>query len=430
MKRLEFVRKVLSDKFHRKCYYCEYSVFTGLLSDKIRCKIFNREFHSDYVCENWKLDEDFARSIAFKTSLYEEKDSNSPSKEKIRVAVVGVGNCCSALIQGVFCQNEDLTILSHLDVGGYKIEDIEFVAAFDIDERKVGKDLSEAIFSEPNNFRKILEVSYLNVPVLMGHVFDGVEGLLKNIIKVSKEKPVDVAKTLVEKKVEVVVNFLPTGVKEASKFYAEEALKAGCAFVNATPTPLATDKSFAERFEKAGVPLVGDDVMSQIGGTILHKNLLEFLSLRGVKIINSYQVDVGGGMESYNTLEPSKRSLKRKVKTEIIRSVLPYEVEVIAGTTDYVDFMENVRTSYLWINGKYFLGSPITIDLYLKTFDAPNSTPIILDSIRAAKLALDRKVGGPLISVCAYGYKQPPVKTSVYEAEKWFVEFIEGKRER
>jgi len=430
MDRLEFIRKVLDDKFHRKCYYCEHGVLIGLISDKVRCKIFNKEFHFDHVCENWKLDENLVKAIAFKTSLYEEKNSNPSGKEKIRVAVVGVGNCCSALVQGVFCQNEDYIVLSHLNVGGYEVGDIEFVAAFDIDERKVGKDLSEAIFSEPNNFRKVLDVPYLNVPVLMGHVFDSVEGMLKNVIKVSREKPVDVAKTLAEKKVEVVVNFLPTGVEEASKFYAEEALKAGCAFINATPTPIATDKNFAEKFEETGVPLIGDDVMSQVGGTILHKNLLEFLGLRGVKITNSYQVDVGGGMESYNTLEPSKRSLKRKIKTGIIRSALPYEAEIVAGTTDYVDFMENARTSYFWISGKYFLGTPVTIDLYLKTVDAPNSTPIILDSIRAAKLALNRKVGGPLISVCAYGYKQPPVKTSIYEAEKWFIEFVEGKREK
>jgi len=428
--RLEFIRKVLDDKFHRKCYYCEHGTLIGLVSDKVKCKIFGREFPYDHVCENWKIDEDFVRMIASKTSLYEEEKSNPKNvKEKIRVAVVGVGNCCSALVQGVFCRDED-KILPHPDIGGYGVNDIEFAAAFDVDERKVGKDLGEAIFSEPNNFMKVFNVPRLNIPVFMGHVLDGADGILGNAIRVAKEKPVDVAKVLVERKVDVVVNFLPTGVVEASRFYANEALKAGCAFINATPTPIATDKGFAEEFENAGLPLIGDDVMSQIGGTVLHKNLLEFLNLRGVKLLKSYQIDVGGGMESYNTLEPSRRSLKRKIKTDTIKHSIPYKVEVVAGTTDYVDFMKNSRTSYFWINGKYFLGMPVTIDLYLRTFDAPNSTPIILDSIRAAKIALERRVGGPLVSVCAYGYKNPPVKVSTYEAEKWFMEFVEGKREK
>jgi myo-inositol-1-phosphate synthase len=239
-----------------------------------------------------------------------------------------------------------------------------------------------------------------------------------------------VAEVLRNSGAEVVVNFLPAGADEASKFYAGESVKAECAFINATPSPIATNPSFSRKFEEAKLPVIGDDIMSQIGGTIFHKNILEFLSKRGVKILNTYQLDIGGGMETYNTLELSRRMLKRQIKTETIKSALPYEADIIAGTTDYVDFMENSRTSYFWIKGQYFLDTPVEIDIYLRTMDAPNSGTIIIDSIRAAKLALLRGVGGPLTSVCAYGYKSPPIRAKIDEAQKWFIEFLEGKRQR
>jgi len=349
---------------------------------------------------------------------------------RIRLAIVGVGNCCSALVQGIRFYSSNPSDLPHHDVGGYLPANIDIVAAFDIDERKVGEDLSQAIFSEPNNFKKICEVKDLGVTVQMGHILDGAEGMLNETIKGSGEKQVDVARVLIDRGAEVLVSFLPTGVDQASRFYAEEALKAGCAFINAAPSPIVNNKLYVEKFEKARLPLIGDDVMSQIGGTVFHKNILEFLFRRGVKVKNTYQLDVGGGTETYNTLERSRNIIKRRIKTETIKSSLPYEAEIVAGTTDYVKFLENMRTSYFCIEGKYFLETPVKIDIYMETTDAPNSGSIIMDSIRAAKLALDRGVGGTLDSVCAYGYKRPPMRVSTIEAEDWFNEFIEGKRDR
>jgi len=290
--------------------------------------------------------------------------------------------------------------------------------------------LSTAVFSEPNSFQKVHNVPTLSVPVHMGQILDGVNGMLRNRIQVSEEAPVDVAQVLKENDADIVVSFLPSGVDKASEFYVEEALKAGCGFINAAPTQIASNDRYAERFEKAGLPLVGDDVMGQIGGTILHKNLMEFLSRRGVKVLNAYELDVGGGTETYNTLEPSRRTLKRDIKTEAIKSSLPYEANIVAGTTDYVDFLGNSRASYFWIEGRYFLNTPVKIDIYLRATDAPNSGMIIMGSIRAAKLAMDRGIGGSMISICAYGYKRPPVKASTSEAEEWFNEFMQGKRER
>jgi len=353
--------------------------------------------------------------------------------QRIRVAVAGVGNCCSALVQGIhYYANESKPMegLPNPNIGGYRPGDIEVVAAFDVDRRKVGRDLSEAIFNEPNNCDKLYEVPKLGVKVLRGPLLDGASGMLADAILISDEAEVDVAQALRESRAEVLINLLPAGTDEASKFYAEEALKAGCGFINATPTAIVCDPRYAKRFEGVGVPLVGDDVMSQIGGTVLHKNLLEFLSERGVKILHTYQLDVGGGLETLNTLEPSRRALKRSIKTAAIESALPDGTEIVAGTTDYVDFMKNSRVSYYWIEGRYFMGAPVEIDIYLRTTDAPNSSSIIIDSIRAVKIAREKGVGGPLTSLCAYGYKRAPVKARTEEARRWLHEFIEGKRER
>ena len=353
---------------------------------------------------------------------------------KIRVAIAGVGNCCSALVQGVhYYADENRAAVEgvpNLDVGGYKVSDVEFAAAFDVDRRKVGRDLSEAIFCEPNNYDKVYEVPHLGVKVARGPLLDGATGMLTDMIPISEEPEADVAGVLKESRTEVLISLLPTGADGASKFYAEEALRAGCGFINATPTVIACDPRYARMFDEARLPLVGDDIMSQIGGTVLHRNLLEFLTERGVKVLHTYQLDVGGGLENYNTLEPSRRALKRRVKTSTIESALPYSAEIVAGTTDYVDFMKNSRASYYFIDGRYFLGAPVEIDIYLRTIDAPNSGSIILDSIRGVKVALDRGIGGSLTSLCAYGYKSTPVKAKTEESQRWFLEFIEGKRER
>ena len=351
--------------------------------------------------------------------------------KKIRTAVVGVGNCCSALVQGVtYYSRRTPNVFPYEKIGGYLPSDIEFVAAFDIDSRKVDRDLSEAIFSPPNNAPKSCDVPWLNVRVSKGPVLDGTSGLLGEIFEASPEPDADVSQTLESVKAEVVVNLLPTGCDRASIFYMEEALKAGCAFINATPTSMASDPEICRAFEKASLPIAGDDVMSQIGGTILHKNLLEFLAMRGVKILNSYQLDVGGGAENLNTLDEDRKALKGRIKSSAVKGPARYDAQIVTGTTDYVDFMNNRRASYFWIDGRYYLDTEVQIDICLRSMDAANSGTIIIDAIRATKLALERRIGGPLTSLSAYAFKNPPVKASIRDAENWFRGFIEGRRDR
>ncbi|NIP67280.1 inositol-3-phosphate synthase [Candidatus Bathyarchaeota archaeon] len=347
---------------------------------------------------------------------------------KIRVALVGVGNCASALIQGVHYykevdEEEEAVGLRNLFLGGYHPRDIEFVSAFDIDARKIGKDLSEAMVSKPNNTRKFASVPHLAVPVLRGPVLDGVGQYLKGVIQIHDSEEVDVAKALRDSHAEMVVDLLPSGARRASRRYAEEALEAGCAFLNATPAIIASDADWGRRFKEAGVPLVGDDLVDQVGATILHKILLKTLAARGVRVSETYQLDVGGGTESLDTLERS-REVKRSLKTRSVRSVLPYEASVVAGSTDYVDFLENRRDSYFWIKGLYFGKTPMRLDLRLCTVDAPNAVSVMLDVVRAIKLALDRGIAGPLRSISAYAFKNPPQKLPLEEAERIFEDFL------
>lgn len=353
---------------------------------------------------------------------------------KIRVALIGVGNCASALVQGVNyyakAEKEEQALgLRNLFLGGYHPRDIEFVCAFDIEARKVGKDLSEAVFSPPNNTLKFANVTKMGVPVLKGPVLDGVGDLLKNVVKVSEQLEVDVAKGLMENRAEIVVNLLPSGASKAAEWYAEQALKADCAFVNASPVFIASHTEWAKRFEKAGLPVVGDDLADQVGSTAVHKTLLKLLSEQGVRINETYQLDVGGGTESLDTLDRT-RELKRTVKTQSVESVLPYKASVVAGSTDYVDFLENRRDSFFWIKGFYFGKVPMLLDLRLSTVDAPNAGSVLFDVIRAAKIALDRRIAGPLFSVSAAAFKHPPKTMPMETAEKQFEEFVLGKRER
>ncbi|MGQ9459752.1 MAG: inositol-3-phosphate synthase [Candidatus Bathyarchaeaceae archaeon] len=353
---------------------------------------------------------------------------------KIKVALVGVGNCTSALVQGVHRyrnheKEADAVGLRHLFLGGYHPRDVEFVSAFDVDARKVGKDLSEAIFSPPNNTLKFANVPKLDVPVLKGPILDGVGELLKNVVKIDSSPDEDVAERLRESDAEMVINLLPSGAVKASGWYAEEALKAGCAFVNTTPTFIASDAAWGKRFEKAGLPIVGDDLTDQVGATILHKLLLKTLADRGVRVSETYQLDVGGGTESLDTLERT-REVKRIVKTKSVETALPYKASVVAGSTDYVDFLENRRDSYFWIQGFYFGGVPMQLDLRLSSVDAPNAGSVMLDVIRAVKIALDRGTAGPILSVSAYAFKRPPQEMTLEEAEQLFESFIGGKVER
>jgi len=352
---------------------------------------------------------------------------------KIRVALAGVGNCASSLVQGVSyygnAEKEEQALgLRHLFLSGYHPRDIEFVNAFDIDARKVGQDLSKAVFSKPNNTLKIAHVPKLGVRVLKGPILDGVGPLLKKVVKESPQPEADVAKELKRSKAEILVNLLPSGAVKATQWYAEQALKACCAFVNATPAFIASNTEWAEKFEKADLPLVGDDLADQVGSTAVHKTLLKLLSEQGVRINETYQLDVGGGTESLDTLDRT-RELKRTVKTKSIESVLPYKASVVAGSTDYVDFLENRRDSFFWIKGFYFGKVPMLLDLRLSTVDAPNAGSVLFDVIRAVRLALDRRIGGVLTSVSAYAFKHPLEPGALEVAEQRFNEFILGKRE-
>jgi myo-inositol-1-phosphate synthase len=346
---------------------------------------------------------------------------------KVKVALIGVGNCASAFIQGLnyygkLEKTEDSTGLRNPEIGGLAPKDIQVVAAFDVDERKVGKDLAEAIFAKPNNAPRIAAVSLTGIIINKGPLLDGVGESTKNIVQVSRKSDSDVAKILKESGAEIVVNLLPSGAAEASRWYTEQALKAGCAFVNATPNFIASDPAWAKRFSNAGLPLVGDDLMDQIGSTALHKTLLRLLSMSGVKINETYQLDVGGGTESLDTMDRT-RDAKRAIKTESVASSLPYKAEVVAGSTDYVDFLQNKRDSYFWISGVYFGNAPMQIDLKFSTVDAPNAGSVLFDVVRAVKLALSKKQKGAVNAVCAYGFKHPPKMLPLEVAEAEFKKF-------
>ena len=347
---------------------------------------------------------------------------------KIRVTLISVGNCASALIQGLLFygkieKEEDFLGLRNPRLGGLAPKDIQVVAAFDVDDRKVGKDLAEAIFAKPNNAPKITSVAKTGVIVNKGLLLDGVGESTKTVVEVSGKPDSDVVKILKASGAEIALNLLPSGAAQASRWYAEQALKAGCGFVNATPNFIASDPAWAKRFNDAGLPLVGDDLVDQIGSTTLHKTLLQLLTESGVKIKETYQLDVGGGTESLDTLDRT-RDAKRAIKTESVESSLPYNADVVAGSTDYVDFLQNKRDSYFWIIGVYFGNALMQIDLKFSTVDAPNAGSVLFDVVRAMKLALDKKHKGALESVCAYGFKHQPQMLPLKEAEEAFKKFV------
>jgi myo-inositol-1-phosphate synthase len=347
---------------------------------------------------------------------------------KIRVAIIGVGNCASSFIQGLQfyedCEAEKECIgLRNLYLANFHPRDIEIVAAYDIDARKVGKDLCEAVFVPPNNTLKLVEVPKTGVVVSKGSVLDGIGNYTKDIIRPSDEPSVNVVDTLRETGTEIVVNLLPSGAEKASRWYADQALKARCAFVNATPVFIASNKEWANHFVKANLPVVGDDLIDQVGATTLHKTLLKLLSMHGVQITRTYQLDVGGGTESLDTLDRT-RDIKRDVKTKSVKAALPYEADVVAGSTDYVDFLENRRDSYFWIEGLYFCGVPLQVDLRLSTVDAPNAGSTLIDVIRAVKVALERKLKGAIAPISGCAFKHPPEQMSLETAKKRFDDFI------
>ncbi len=346
--------------------------------------------------------------------------------EKIRVAIVGIGNAASALIQGIeYYKSRSNNIgLLHPTFAGYHISDIEIVCAFDISIKKVGKDLSEAI--SENDLELIGKVPNLDVKVQMGNILDGVIDQTRKLIEPAEIKSIDIVNELKISEVEIVLCLLPSGADEAVKFYAEQSIQAECAFINATPTAIAVDKKFSRKFHDSGLPLIGDDLQDQFGATIVHKQILRQMINQGVEIKESYALDVGGGAESLNTIHRS-RGIKREIKSKSVKSSLNLKAPIVAGTSDYVPHMKNSRNSMLWIVGNGFLGSEIILDLKIQTKDGPNGGAVLADVIRATKIALHQGSSGAIDEISSYGFKNPPKGTiSIEKAQKNLANFVLG----
>lgn len=353
---------------------------------------------------------------------------------EIRVAIVGVGNCASSLVQGVqYYRNadENTTVpgLMHVKFGPYHVRDVNFVAAFDVDAKKVGFDLSEAIFASENNTIKIADVPPLNVPVLRGPTLDGIGKYYADTIEVSDVEPVDVVKALKDARVDVLVSYLPVGSEEADKFYAQCAIDAGVAFVNALPVFIASDPVWAKKFEDAGVPIVGDDIKSQVGATITHRVMAKLFEDRGVQLDRTMQLNVGGNMDFLNMLERSRLESKKISKTQAVTSNLQREFntkDVHIGPSDHVGWLDDRKWAYVRLEGRAFGDVPLNLEYKLEVWDSPNSAGVIIDAVRAAKIAKDRGIGGPVEAASAYLMKSPPKQLPDDIARAQLETFIEG----
>ena len=351
---------------------------------------------------------------------------------KVRVAIVGVGNCASSLVQGVQYYRdapEDSFIpgLMHPELGGYHIRDIEFSAAFDIDTNKVGKDLSEAIFTEPNNTVKFADVPHLDVPVQRGMTHDGLGRYLSEVIQKADGSTVDVAEVLKATGTDVVVNYLPVGSEEATKWYVEQVLQAGCGFVNCVPVFIASAGHWPERFEKRGLPIIGDDIKSQVGATIAHRVLTRLFRERGVKLTRTYQLNFGGNTDFYNMLERSRLESKKISKTNAVTSQLDYDLgdaNVHVGPSDHVPWLEDRKWCHIRMEGETFGGVPLNLELKLEVWDSPNSAGVVIDAVRCCKLGLEHGLKGPLLGPSSYFMKTPPEQFSDDEAREMVEDFI------
>src|SRR6478672_1996812 len=357
----------------------------------------------------------------------------------VRVAIVGVGNCASSLVQGVeYYKDADPTTgvpgLMHVKFGEYHVSDVEFVAAFDVDDKKVGKDLSEAINASENNTIKIADVPTTGVEVQRGHTLDGLGKYYKQTIDESGAEPVDVVQVLKDKKVDVLVSYLPVGSEQADKFYAQCAIDAKVAFVNALPVFIASDPEWAAKFEAAGVPIIGDDIKSQVGATITHRVMAKLFEDRGVALDRTYQLNVGGNMDFKNMLERERLESKKVSKTQAVTSNLTGPLSglvdsknVHIGPSDYVAWLDDRKWAYVRLEGRAFGDVPLNLEYKLEVWDSPNSAGIIIDAVRAAKIALDRKVGGPIIPASTYLMKSPPVQMPDDLGRAELEKFIKGE---
>ncbi len=354
---------------------------------------------------------------------------------KIRVAIAGVGNCASSLVQGVSYYKEakpEETVpgLMHVDLGGYHVSDLEFVAAFDVDQTKVGADLGKAIFAGQNNTIRFADVGDLGITVERGPTFDGLGRYYRDVVEESPQDPVDIAEALVASRADVLVAYLPVGSELAQRNYAEACLAARVAFINAIPVFIASNPEWAARFESAGVPIVGDDIKSQVGSTIVHRILTRLFEDRGLALDHTYQLNVGGNMDFRNMLERDRLESKKVSKTQAVTSQIEHTPlpadDVHIGPSDHVPWLADRKWAYIRMEGRNFGDVPLNLELKLEVWDSPNSAGVMIDAIRCAKLALDRGLGGPLIAPSAYFMKSPPVQYHDDQAHDLVEEFIAG----
>jgi myo-inositol-1-phosphate synthase len=359
---------------------------------------------------------------------------NAHRNGKVRVAIVGVGNCASSFVQGVHYYHDASTKefvpgLMHVSLGGYHISDIEFVAAFDVDKKKVGLDLSQAIFAGANNTVQFTEVPNLGVKVNRGMTHDGIGKYLADVIEKAPGQTSDVVGILKDTGADVVVSYLPVGSEEATKWYVEQALQAGVVFVNCIPVFIAREPYWQKRFEDKGLPIIGDDIKSQVGATIIHRVLTRLFRDRGVKLERTYQLNFGGNTDFLNMLERERLMSKKISKTRSVTSQLDYDVgadNVHIGPSDYVPWLHDRKWAYIRLEGRSFGDVPLNVELKLEVHDSPNSAGIVIDAVRCAKLALDRGIGGALEAPSSYFMKSPPVQYSDTEARRLVEEFIDG----
>ena len=353
----------------------------------------------------------------------------------INVAIIGVGNCASSLVQGVeyyknASEEEFVPGLMHVNLGGYHISDINFVAAFDIDKNKVGKDLSKAIYSTPNNTFKFCDVPKTGVKVERGMTHDGLGKYLSEIITKAPGPTSDIVKILKETKTDVVINYLPVGSEEATKWYIEQILTAGCGFVNCIPVFTAREAYWQKRFAECGLPVIGDDIKSQVGATITHRVLTRLFRDRGVKLERTYQLNFGGNTDFYNMLERDRLESKKISKTDSVTSQLDYDIgadNIHVGPSDYVPWLDDRKFCYIKMEGRTFGDVPLNLELKMEVWDSPNSAGVVIDAVRCCKLALDRGLSGAIVAPSSYFMKSPPVQYSDSEAHAETENFITGE---
>ena len=358
----------------------------------------------------------------------------SPPARKVRIGIVGVGNCASSLVQGLSYyreakSNEPVPGLMNVNLGGYHVRDIEVAAAFDVNAKKVGRDVAEAVWAEPNNTFRFAEVAPTGVEVMRGRTLDGIGQYLRDDIEISDEEEADVTSVLTRSRTDVLVSYLPVGSQKATEWYAERALEAGCGFVNCIPVFIASEPKWRSRFERAGLPLVGDDIKSQVGATIVHRVLANLFRSRGVRLDRTYQLNFGGNADFKNMLERERLKSKKISKTQAVTSQFEVPMEpdnIHVGPSDHVPWLTDRKMAYIRLEGTAFGGVPLSAELKLDVWDFPNSAGVVIDAVRCAKLAKDRGVGGALIGPSSYFMKSPPEQFADDEARERTYRFIAG----